>query len=236
MTSAFGVLIVEDDVVISRVYAKLIDAMPSFTVLGTARSAASGSSAAAALDPHLLLLDYGLPGGVSGIDLLRQVRMSARQAEVIAITAHSSTDLVRESMRLGVLDYLVKPFSEERLRQALNKFVTIATCSRTSTLPQQDVDALRESSAPAKQWIPRELSEKRLSLVRKVFREENGVQSAEDIADLIDSSRVTARRYLEFLVSLRELEVTVDSEKPGRPRKLYSRRPPQNSQPGRRQG
>ncbi|WNM36535.1 response regulator [Streptomyces sp. Li-HN-5-11] len=225
MTDTFRVLIVEDDAVIARVYSTLVGAMPSFTVVGTARTAADGLTKVRQSEPHLVLLDYGLPGGASGVDLLRKIRSSGSRVEVLAITAHSSTDLVRESMRLGVLDYLVKPFSEERLRQALNQFISISAQVRATALAQKDVDRLRESSAPVKQWIPRELSGDRLEVVRDLLNQFDGPRSAEEVAEQLDSSRVTARRYLEFLVSLREAEVTVDADKPGRPRKLYAIRP-----------
>lgn len=225
MPSAFPVLIVEDDAVIARVYTTLINAMPGFTVVGTARTVTSAMASIVALQPRLVLLDYGLPGGANGIDLLRNLRTSGRSPDVIAITAYSSTDLVRESMRLGVLDYLVKPFSEDRLRQALNKSVTVATRERASTLSQDGVDELRESLTPAKPWIPRELSAQRLASVRVLLAGADEPLSAEKVALQIQSSRVTARRYLEFLVSINEVGVTVEAERTGgRPRKLYALR------------
>ncbi|WP_160573706.1 response regulator [Actinomadura physcomitrii] len=221
MTTSLRVVIVEDDAVISRVYATLIRAMPHFTVVGTARTAASGWTSIDTLQPHLVLLDYGLPGGASGVDLLRRIRAEGRRVEVIAITAHSSTDLVRESMRLGVVDYLVKPFTEDRLRQVLSKCVSIFAQATSTALTQEDVDRTRKLVAPAKPYIPAELSADKLDTVRGVLRAAAGPLSAEDVANRIDSSRVTARRYLEFLVSLHEVDVDHAADKPGRPRKLY---------------
>jgi response regulator of citrate/malate metabolism len=225
VTGTFRVLIVEDDVVIARVYSTLVGSMPHFTVAATARTASGGMASLQKYEPHLVLLDFGLPGGASGVDLLRRLRSAGRRVEVIAITAHSSTDLVRESMRLGVLDFLVKPFSEERLRQALNKFLGIAGRNRAAALAQEEVDQLRKASAPAEEWVPRELSAERLVLVRRALAQQTDPLSAEQLAGHIGSSRVTARRYLEFLVALQEVDVLADVDKPGRPRKLYVARP-----------
>ncbi|MEV7393291.1 response regulator [Streptomyces sp. NPDC091215] len=225
MAGPVEVVIIEDDPVITHVYDKMIKVIPQFAVVGTARTASSGLVTIAKLSPHLVLLDYGLPGGASGVDLLRRIRAEGHRAEVIAITAHSSTDLVRESMRLGVIDYLVKPFPEERFRQALAKAVGILATVRSAALAQRDVDQLRESIAPVKQYVPAELSAVRLDEVRQVLTAAAAPISAEEVAVRIASSRVTARRYLEFLVSLNEVDIDLATDRPGRPRKLYSLRP-----------
>lgn len=57
----------------------------------------------------LLILDVRLPG-VSGLDILKEVKVQHPFMEVIIISAHGDMDTVIKAMRLGAFDYLRKPF------------------------------------------------------------------------------------------------------------------------------
>jgi putative nucleotidyltransferase with HDIG domain len=60
---------------------------------------------------QLLLVDLKLPG-MSGIDVLREVKGLAPGTDVVTITSHASMETAVEALRLGARDYLVKPFDE----------------------------------------------------------------------------------------------------------------------------
>jgi DNA-binding response OmpR family regulator len=68
--------------------------------------------------PHLILLDVRMPG-MSGLDVLRQVRQFDREVGVIMVTAVSEEETGRESLRLGAFDYVVKPLNLEYLERSL---------------------------------------------------------------------------------------------------------------------
>ncbi len=57
----------------------------------------------------LLILDVRLPG-INGLDILKEVKISTPDIEVIIVSAHGDMDTVIKSMRLGAFDYLRKPF------------------------------------------------------------------------------------------------------------------------------
>ena len=57
----------------------------------------------------LLILDVRLPG-VNGLDILKEVKVTYPNMEVIIISAHGDMDTVIKAMRLGAFDYLRKPF------------------------------------------------------------------------------------------------------------------------------
>ena len=57
----------------------------------------------------LLILDVRLPG-ISGLDILKEVKEQKPAIEVIVISAHGDMDTVIKAMRLGAFDYLRKPF------------------------------------------------------------------------------------------------------------------------------
>jgi CheY-like chemotaxis protein len=67
----------------------------------------------------VVLLDYRMPG-LTGMDVLREMRKRDVHARVIIITAFGTIDLAAEAMREGATDFLRKPFSADTLRDAVS--------------------------------------------------------------------------------------------------------------------
>ncbi|MBI5062316.1 MAG: response regulator, partial [Desulfatitalea sp.] len=57
----------------------------------------------------VILLDIKMPGGMDGIETLREIRRRQPLAEVILLTGHASVETSLEGMQLGAYDYLLKP-------------------------------------------------------------------------------------------------------------------------------
>jgi len=68
-----------------------------------------------------LLVDVYLPDG-SGLELVQALRAEGCDSEVILITAASDLASVQGALRSGALDYLIKPFQQHRLREALSRY------------------------------------------------------------------------------------------------------------------
>jgi DNA-binding NtrC family response regulator len=68
----------------------------------------------------LLILDVKLPG-MSGIDILKQVRKLYPAMEVIIISGHGDIDTVIEALREGAIDYLRKPFRHIDIQLAIER-------------------------------------------------------------------------------------------------------------------
>ncbi len=73
----------------------------------------------------LVLLDLRIPG-VQGLDLLKHIRDHQPNARVIIITGYASIETAVESARLGVVDYLAKPFTPNEVRDAAEKAFRMA--------------------------------------------------------------------------------------------------------------
>jgi two-component system OmpR family response regulator len=73
------------------------------------RDGTAGSTAIAAAEYTVVLLDLGLPG-VGGIELLRKARATGNRVPVLILTAQDDLDVRVEGLDLGADDYLVKPF------------------------------------------------------------------------------------------------------------------------------
>jgi PAS domain S-box-containing protein len=71
-------------------------------------------------DPDLMILDFKLPG-MSGLDVLRALRDQQVDVPVIFITAYGSDEDIVTAFRLGVKDYLAKPFDTEEMLSTVER-------------------------------------------------------------------------------------------------------------------
>ena len=78
-------------------------------------------------DFSVIILDIRLPGR-TGITVLKEVKEKKPDIKAIIITAYPSSDLTAEAMKLGALDYLVKPIApddlERLVREAVRKYAS----------------------------------------------------------------------------------------------------------------
>ena len=63
----------------------------------------------------VIILDIKMPGGMDGIEVLREMKRVQPLAEVILLTGHASVETSIEGMKLGAFDYLLKPVKLEEL-------------------------------------------------------------------------------------------------------------------------
>ena len=106
------VLLVEDTVPLAQLYLEYLKREP--LQARRAETLAEAKEALVALRPAAVLLDLELPDG-NGLDLVEAARKAGLDPAFIVITAHGSVNAAVEAMRAGAHDFLVKPFTAERL-------------------------------------------------------------------------------------------------------------------------
>jgi len=76
--------------------------------------------------PNLIILDYNMPV-MDGVTMLRNLREdeALRKTPVILLTADSSAGLISTVARLGVRDYMTKPFHEEQLLAKASRIIDL---------------------------------------------------------------------------------------------------------------
>ncbi|MEO9246761.1 response regulator [Citricoccus nitrophenolicus] len=225
-------LVVDDEPDVVAVNVGFLGTHRSFDVVGTAHTGTTALAQITALRPEMVLLDIHLPD-LSGIEVLRAARnLPGTPVDIIAITAAREIETVRAAMAGGVHDYLVKPFSGRVLRERLDAYVEyrarVADHSVTQAgLDQAGIDRLLAPREPSRQPVtvadplPKGLSRLTLESVVGALQSSPEPASASGIADRLGLSRVSARRYLEFLVGRGLARITPRYGTAGRPEKFY---------------
>jgi len=244
--SGIRTLIIDDDVAVAGIHHGFLLARGGFDVVGTAHTGQQGLDLAAELLPELVLLDIHLPD-MSGLDVLQGLRNRPRQpVDVLVITASRELETVRSAMAGGVQHYLVKPFTSQALNERLDEYVELrdelaagsaagpldqeridrlVAPSRRATLPESapepaEATAGGPAGGPAAR-LPKGLSRPTLDAVIEALQASPGDVSAAGLALRLGLSRVSARRYLEYLVVNGFARLTPRYGAAGRPENRY---------------
>jgi response regulator of citrate/malate metabolism len=219
-----GVLVVDDDFMVGRVHSGYVGRVPGFKVVGVARTGQEALDMIDSLHPDLVLLDIYLPD-FSGVEVLRRLRASGDPVDVLVITAARDVDTVRASVHGGVVHYLIKPFTYAALRERLERYAEARRrIEGLDEAVQDDVDGvlnLLHGGTAAAARLPKGLSAATCELVASVLREAGSDLSAAEAAERAGLSRVSTRRYLEWLASAGQVQLRMRYGTAGRPEHRY---------------
>jgi response regulator RpfG family c-di-GMP phosphodiesterase len=141
------VLIVDDEAPIRRLLQNWVEADGgSVLQAGTAEQGLDLVRAEGA--PAAALCDMRLPGR-DGLWLAEQLRTDYPETAVVMTTAVNEIDVIVTSMQVGVVDYLVKPFTHERMMEALRRAFFAHQSRRALASTQQELEARRTQIAEA---------------------------------------------------------------------------------------
>ena len=217
-------LVVDDDFMAASVHREFTERVPGFEVVGEATTGADALRMVAELTPDLVLLDVYLPD-LSGIEVLRRFRASAHaHPDVIAITSSKDVHVLREAMHLGVVHYIVKPFTFTTLRDRLETYASLKTqLDHLQQADQPEIDRLYRllRTRNVHESLPKGISAPTLAHVVDILRgAEEGLSSAE-LATRANLSQGIARRYLRFLADSGTVNLTLRYAPAGRPEHIY---------------
>jgi CitB family two-component system response regulator MalR len=217
------VLLVEDDPMVAELNRIYLSRVAGFETVASARSASEALDLLRSRPVDLLLLDIFMPGQ-SGIELMEEIRRQAMDVDVIFVTAARDTVTLDRALKLGAVDYLIKPFEFERLKQALERYGETRRMIRGGqALDQTELDkrlARRPTEARPTEGLPKGLDRNTLEKVLRVITERPDPSlwfTSEEIAQLIGISRVSVRKYFEFLGTLKVLRMEPGYGTGGRP-------------------
>ncbi|MGE4277254.1 MAG: response regulator [Lawsonibacter sp.] len=216
----FKTIIVEDDPMVSALNRRFVEKDDRFHV---AAEFSSGNRALRWLLAHpvdLVLLDVYMPV-LSGTELLRELRARGIEADAIMVTAAHDTQTLDELLKLGIVDYLVKPFTQLRFQQALDTFCrNRAALAGNDPVSQSEIDRLLHTK-PVEANLPKGLQVTTMEKIHSVLQETEGETTCEVLASEAGLSAVTVRRYLTYLLENGEAESRINYDTGGRPSVVY---------------
>lgn len=224
----YQVIIVEDDPMVASINRQYVETVPQLKIRGIFKNGRDALDYLTAHPVDLAIIDYYMPV-MDGLHLIREIRERNMKVDIIMVTAANDASNIEEMVHLGVVDYLVKPFEFNRFRVAINRFLhKKSTLISRETLSQSEIDRLLAAdTAPSHSspLIEKGLQEKTLNLILDFLKNNRtSFYTSEEIAKQVHLSRVTVRRYMNYLVESSQIISQIDYSTGGRPSITYQMR------------
>ena len=174
----------------------------------------------------LLLLDVYMPGE-SGIHFLSWLRQQGNDIPVILITAADDIETIKNVIRYGALDYLIKPFTLQRFQLAIEKYLAFSqTIQTTEKADQKLIDQVFNHTTPIHEApsfidLPKGLSKLTLKKICASILKAETIFSTKELAQKSALSRISVKKYLNFLVEQDILNERIRYLEIGRPLTCY---------------
>ena len=213
------VLIIEDDPMVAMIHKEyfkkkeLTDDLNHVTSIEDAREYLANN------DVDLIVLDNYLIDG-QGIEYLPELK----GYPIIMITAANDIQTVEAALTNGVVDYLVKPFTYERFSQAVDKVQDYVSLLSKEKINQDLIDDYLNSGRVEEEEdsLPKGLSRITLKKVLENIKEQERGFTTQQVADELDISRITIRKYLNHLVNINVLSEDAEYYTSGRPVSVFT--------------
>jgi DNA-binding NtrC family response regulator len=114
------ILIVEDEDIQRRQLVRVLSGVER--AISEARSGEEALTLLATQRFDLVISDLKMPG-ISGLDLVKRIKVAFPHTSLLLITAHATVDSAIQAMKIGVEDYLAKPFGSEELKLVVERIL-----------------------------------------------------------------------------------------------------------------
>lgn len=219
----FNVLIVEDDPMVAMINEQYIKRNKNFKVIGKCKDGKSALDFLEQNQVDLLVLDVYMPH-TNGFELLREIRSRQMMVEAIMVTAANGRESLEEALHLGIVDYLVKPFTFERFQMALEKFIAQNNALKDiGTLNQLSIDYIIDNSRKkSEELYPKGIQVKTLEIIMEELKKNDDKWlTGDEISERISLTSVTVRRYMNYLSESGKVIAQINYETGGRPCMKY---------------
>ena len=220
----YKVIIVEDDPMVAMINNHYVEQDKRFHVVQSFRNGNDAFKYLSENQVDLAILDVYMPI-LDGLSLLKKIRAAEINADIIMVTASNDKNTLDTVLNFGVIDYLVKPFVQERFQQALDKFVEFnMQKNNVCVLDQNRIDEIMNSEHFVNNNIelPKGIQDKTLDKIREYLRKDsNSGHTSEQIAAFLNISKVTVRKYMHYLTKNNEVLEQINYDTGGRPCMVY---------------
>ena len=219
----YKVLIVEDDPMVAMINEQYIKRNKNFEIVGKCNNGLSALDFIENNTVDLLILDVFMPK-MDGFEMLRQIRNKQITVDAIMVTAANERESLEEALHLGIVDYLVKPFTFDRFQMALEKYIAQNNALKDiETLNQKSIDHIfGNSRKKSDDLFPKGIQERTLIIIMEYLNTNKGKWfTGDDIAAKVGLTSVTVRRYMNYLAESGRVVSEINYETGGRPCILY---------------
>ncbi|WP_242217635.1 response regulator [Bacillus cereus group sp. BfR-BA-01380] len=216
------VLIVEDDPMVAMLNKHYLEQVGGFELVHIANSVEEALQVLEETHIDFILLDIFMPGD-TGFELLLHIRNKEKEIDVMMISAVHDMVSIKKALQYGVVDYLIKPFTFERFKEALSAYrEKFKFMKAQPNINQSELDALilqkEKKESSVSKVLPKGLTKQTLQLVWKQIKSLHGKTfTTEEMAQLVGISRVSIRKYVMFLIEIGALENEMVYQQVGRP-------------------
>lgn len=218
------VVIAEDDFRIAQVQEQFLHKVPDVKVVQKALNAKEMMDILEKYEVDLLFLDIYMPDDL-GTNLLAKIRDHYPSIDIIIVTAATEKTMLETAVRYGVSNYLLKPVTMEKFVEAVEEYKKKKKLlSHRDEVDQTLIDqyfGVANQLSSSQKDLPSGVDRHTLEKVKEVMKELKGGISIEEMGEQIGASRTTARRYLEFLVSIDVCTAKHEYGVVGRPERKY---------------
>lgn len=216
-------VILDSDPLMLEAHEEIVKSVPGYTVALSTVSARAALEALNGQEPALFVLDPELKDG-DGLELLREIRRLGWPVDVVVVTGLENAGFLEQVLRLGVFDYVIKPYRQHRLKNAVESHAALyLALGGRASVDQAWIDShlfRRFSGRPADK-LPKGLHRLTMARVVSFLAGKTAGVSAEEVARGLGFSRATARRYLEYLARTGSVRPDLEYGSIGRPTTKY---------------
>jgi two-component system chemotaxis response regulator CheY len=115
-------ILIVDDAKFMRVTLTKILQKANHTIIGEAENGKEAVELYRRLNPDIVILDITMPV-MNGIDAVRAIKQVDRNAKIIICSAMGQQRMVVEAIEAGAADFIVKPFEESRVLEAVSRLL-----------------------------------------------------------------------------------------------------------------
>ncbi|MFC7688060.1 response regulator [Ureibacillus sp. GCM10028918] len=218
-------VIAEDDFRVAAIHEKFLGNFKGIEVVGKALNGKETIDLLKQKNPDLLLLDVYMPDQL-GTELLPIIRKQFPQIDIIMITAAADKEILLTALQYGVEHFLIKPVKMELFHQTIEEYIQKSELIESKQeVDQEFVNQLFKKPTISRDTkesvLPKGIDEITLDKVKNVLETNSSGMSAEQVSEQIGASRTTARRYLEYLITVKECKAEVVYGVVGRPERRY---------------
>lgn len=111
-------MLIVDDALFMRSTLKMMLTKAGYDVVGEATNGIEAIEKYKSIKPDIVTMDIHMPE-MGGLDALKEIKQYDKDATIIMITAAGDQGHVMEAMQLGAVNFIVKPFTEDTVRQVM---------------------------------------------------------------------------------------------------------------------